>query len=199
MNGTLYLIVGFLGIKDDDLLDPDCADEDIPLLSSTTVLAGIPGNISGSKQTLTQSNNFHQSYSNRQPYYYDNFYRLPSKYTPHDDVRSSVASSGRSNPPKYFRAHAHPPPPPNHIITAEYVFNNSHSNTLTSSHNGVHGIHNNHHHHNGGNNGGRRSRSSSFSGNVMTTSATSAQSTNDDNNLRLIQELKYCDISDNEA
>lgn len=207
MNGTLYLIVGFLGIKDDDLLDPDSADEDIPLLSSTTVLASIPGSISGSKQTLTQSNNFH--HNNSQQYYYDNFFRLPSKYpyayNPHEDVRSSVASSYRSNP-KYFRVHAHPPPPPNHIITAEYTFNNSYSSTVTSAQNGMHGngIHNNHHHHNGGvggngNNGGRRTRSLSSSGNVMTTSATSAQSANDDNNLRLIQELKYCDVSDNDA
>ncbi|CAL8088884.1 unnamed protein product [Orchesella dallaii] len=44
MNGTLYMIAGFLGVKDDDMLDTETAsEEDIPLLASTTLLTSVPG------------------------------------------------------------------------------------------------------------------------------------------------------------
>ncbi|ODM93418.1 hypothetical protein Ocin01_13266 [Orchesella cincta] len=44
MNGTLYMIVGFLGVKDDDMLDTETAsEENLPLLASTTLLTSVPG------------------------------------------------------------------------------------------------------------------------------------------------------------
>lgn len=168
MNGTLYLIIAFLGIKDDDMLDPDAADEDIPLLSSTAALAGIPGKFAGSRQSLQHSISSHQTHHlkpNNQHYYYDNFFRQPAKFS--YDQRS-IASSNRSRPP-----------PPKHV-TAEYAFNTSYNST--TPHNPIPNTGGGSTNNGGGNNGRRISKTSISNQPVsMATSATSAD-------LQLIRE-----------
>lgn len=116
MNGTLYLIVGFLGIKDDDMLETEAADEDIPLLNSTKVIASIPG---GTKPY--QQNPF---------CFYDGFYRH-NKF-PFDDTRSQQMYHN------YYHQQQHPRSnPPHNSYTAEYSFNNSYGSSNAST-NGVH-------------------------------------------------------------